>query len=161
MPAFTIGDIVRGTRGALLGGDLGIAVAGISIDSRSLGVGDAFFAIRGERLDGHGFLRDTVGRGAACLVIHSVPDDLPPGVPVVLVHPASGSGLEFTSQLFFDDGVIDKIHAQQPYAQKGQRTLRNAGDGIYQGGGDQLLLNLSGDAGSGYASTFDIGLQVA
>ena len=85
MPAFTIGDIVRGSGGALLGGDLGIAVAGISIDSRSLGVGEAFFAIRGERLDGHGFLRDAVGRGAACLVIHSVPDDLPPGVPVVLV----------------------------------------------------------------------------
>lgn len=85
MPAFTIEDIVRGTRGALLGGDLGIAVAGISIDSRSLGVGEAFFAIRSERLDGHGFLRDAVGRGAACLVIHTVPDDLPPGVPVVLV----------------------------------------------------------------------------
>ena len=85
MPAFTIGDIVRGSRGALIGGDLGIAVAGISIDSRSLGVGEAFFAIRGERLDGHGFLRDAVGRGAACLVIHSMPDDLPPGVPVVLV----------------------------------------------------------------------------
>jgi UDP-N-acetylmuramoyl-tripeptide--D-alanyl-D-alanine ligase len=85
MPAFTIGDIVRGTGGALLSGDLGIAVAGISMDSRSLGVGEAFFAIRGERLDGHGFHRDAVGRGAACLVIHSVPDDLPPGVPVVLV----------------------------------------------------------------------------
>jgi len=85
MPAFTIEDIVRGTRGALLGGDLGIAVGGISIDSRSLGVGEAFFAIRGERLDGHAFLRDAVGRGAACLVIHSVPDDLPPGVPIVLV----------------------------------------------------------------------------
>ena len=75
--------------------------------------------------------------------------------------PAFGSGLEFTSQLFFDDGDIDKIHANQPYAQKGQRTLRNAGDGVYQGGGDQLLLSLTGDAGGGYASTFDIGLQVA
>jgi len=85
MPVFTIEDIVRGTRGALLGGDLGIAVTGISIDSRSLGVGEVFFAVRGERLDGHAFLRDAVGRGAACLVIHSVPDDLPPGVPVVLV----------------------------------------------------------------------------
>ncbi len=85
MPAFTIEDIVRGTRGALLGGDLGIAVAGISIDTRSLEVGGAFFAIRGERLDGHAFLREAVGRGAACLVIHAVPDDLPPGVPVVLV----------------------------------------------------------------------------
>ena len=85
MPAFTIEDIVRGTRGALLGGDLGIAVAGISIDSRSLGVGEVFFAVRGERQDGHAFLLDAVGRGAACLVIHSVPDDLPPGVPIVLV----------------------------------------------------------------------------
>ena len=70
MPAFTIEDIVRGTRGALLGGDLGIAVGGISIDSRSLAVGEVFFAVRGERLDGHVFLRDAVGRGAACLVIH-------------------------------------------------------------------------------------------
>jgi UDP-N-acetylmuramoyl-tripeptide--D-alanyl-D-alanine ligase len=85
MPAFTIEDIVRGARGALLGGDLGIAVAGVSIDSRSLGVGEVFFAVRGERQDGHAFLRDAVGHGAACLVIHSVPDDLPPGVPVVLV----------------------------------------------------------------------------
>ena len=85
MPAFTIEDLVRGTGGALLGGDLGIAVTGVSIDSRSLAVGEAFFAIHGERLDGHAFLRDAVGRGAACLVIHAVPDELPPGVPVVLV----------------------------------------------------------------------------
>jgi protocatechuate 3,4-dioxygenase beta subunit len=73
----------------------------------------------------------------------------------------STSGLEFTSQLFFDDGLIDRIHSQQPYAQKGERTLRNGGDGIYRAGGDQLLLSVTGDAASGYASTFDIGLQVA
>lgn len=85
MPAFSVEDIVRGTGGALLGGDLGIAVSGVSIDSRSLGIGDAFFAIRGERLDGHAFLREAVGRGAACLVVDAVSDDLPPGVPVVLV----------------------------------------------------------------------------
>jgi protocatechuate 3,4-dioxygenase beta subunit len=74
---------------------------------------------------------------------------------------ASTSGLEFTSQLFFDDALIDTIHARQPYAQKGQRTLRNAGDGIYQGGGDQLLLSLTDAAGGAYASTFEIGLLVA
>ncbi len=85
MSAFTVEDIVRGTGGALLGGDLGIAVSGVSIDSRTLGIGEAFFAIRGERADGHAFLRDAVGRGAACLVVHAVSDDLPPGVPAVLV----------------------------------------------------------------------------
>jgi len=85
MPAFTVEEIVRGTRGALLAGDLGIAVSGASIDSRSLHVGEAFFAIHGERLDGHAFLRDAVGRGAGCLVVDTVPDELPAGVPLVLV----------------------------------------------------------------------------
>jgi UDP-N-acetylmuramoyl-tripeptide--D-alanyl-D-alanine ligase len=85
MPAFTVEEIVRGTRGALLAGDLGIAVSGVSIDSRSLQVGEAFFAIHGERLDGHAFLRDSVGRGAGCLVVDTVPDELPAGVPLVLV----------------------------------------------------------------------------
>ncbi|MCI0546658.1 MAG: UDP-N-acetylmuramoyl-tripeptide--D-alanyl-D-alanine ligase, partial [Candidatus Rokubacteria bacterium] len=85
MPAFTIEDVVRGTQGALVGGDLGVLVSGVSIDSRSLAVGEAFFAIHGHRLDGHAFLRDAVGRGAACLVVDALSDDLPPGVPVVLV----------------------------------------------------------------------------
>ena len=85
MAAFTVEDIVRGTRGALLSGDLGIAVSGMSIDSRTLNVGETFFAIRGDRLDGHAFLRDAVGRGAGCLVVDTVPDELPAGVPLVLV----------------------------------------------------------------------------
>ncbi len=41
---------------------------------------------------------------------------------------ASGLAYEFTSQLFFDDTITDKVHAQAPYASKGQRTLRNAGE---------------------------------
>ncbi|HET8577547.1 MAG TPA: UDP-N-acetylmuramoyl-tripeptide--D-alanyl-D-alanine ligase [Methylomirabilota bacterium] len=85
MPAFTVEDVVRGTQGALVGGDLGVPVSGVSIDSRTLGIGEAFFAIRGHHLDGHAYLRDAAARGAACLIVHSLPDDLPPSVPTVLV----------------------------------------------------------------------------
>ena len=70
---------------------------------------------------------------------------------------AAGAALEFTSQLFFDDAFTDQVHAQPPYSQKGQRTLRNSGDGIFRGGGDKLLLDV-GRSGSGYATAFDIGL---
>ena len=72
----------------------------------------------------------------------------------------ASKGLEFTSQLFFDDTVTDQVHTLQPYAQKGQRTLRNDGDGIYATGGDQLLLALTGDPTSGYSTTFEVGLQL-
>jgi len=85
MPAFTVQEVVRATHGALVGGDLGVPVTAVSIDSRTLRVGEAFFAIQGHRLDGHEFLAEAAARGASCVVVHHLPDDLPPGVPVVLV----------------------------------------------------------------------------
>ena len=69
------------------------------------------------------------------------------------------AGYEFTSQLYFDDAITDQVHAQAPYAAKGQRSIRNDGDGIYRNGGDQLTLKLAKDT-QGYGATFDIGLQM-
>jgi protocatechuate 3,4-dioxygenase beta subunit len=71
----------------------------------------------------------------------------------------TGSVYDFTSQLFFEDAITDTVLAQPPYAARGERTLRNGGDGIFQNGGDQLLLDLVPVA-EGYAATFDIGLQI-
>lgn len=70
----------------------------------------------------------------------------------------SSSAYEFTSQLFFDDSLTDQVHAQQPYAAKGQRTLRNSGDGIYNQGGSQLVLQVTQTSG-GYAGILDIALE--
>ncbi len=85
MPFFTVQEVVRAIHGALVGGDLGVPVTGVSIDSRTLSVGEAFFAIRGHHLDGHAFVRDAAARGASCLVVHHLPDEIPPDVPVILV----------------------------------------------------------------------------
>ena len=85
VPPFNVQEIVRATEGALVAGDLGVPVTGVSIDSRTLGVGEAFFAIRGERSDGQAYLADAAARGAACLVVESVPDDPPANVPLILV----------------------------------------------------------------------------
>ena len=71
----------------------------------------------------------------------------------------SGQSYEFTSQLYFDDSITDQVHLRSPYADKGQRTLKNAGDGIFNGGGDQLLLALT-ETSPGYAGSFNIGLQM-
>ena len=79
MAMFTVQEILRAAQGALVAGDLAVPVTGVSIDSRTLAVGDAFVAIRGHRLDGHAFLVDAAGRGAACLVVHTLSDDVPVG----------------------------------------------------------------------------------
>src|SRR5271165_2683095 len=42
---------------------------GYSIDSRTLQPGDLFFAVRGERLDGHDFVEAALARGAVAAVV--------------------------------------------------------------------------------------------
>jgi protocatechuate 3,4-dioxygenase beta subunit len=65
---------------------------------------------------------------------------------------------EFTSQLFFNDAFSDQVFAQAPYVKSGQRTL-NSRDGIFQGGGNAMLLDVE-DAGGTFTASFDIGMQI-
>ena len=70
----------------------------------------------------------------------------------------TGRREEFTSQLYFDDALTDKVHALAPYAQRGARRVRNERDGLYRYGGPQLVLAAK-EQGKGLAAAFDIGLQ--
>lgn len=68
MPLWTIGAFVEAAQGEgqnLTSSD----ITGVSIDSRSMGQGDAFFAIKGDRFDGHDFVGKALEVGAACAVV--------------------------------------------------------------------------------------------
>jgi protocatechuate 3,4-dioxygenase beta subunit len=72
-------------------------------------------------------------------------------------HDSSAQSVVFTSQVFFDDAVTDKVFTRQPYASRGQRNTLNSADGIYK---DELLLTLT-ESGKGYVGVFDIGMQMS
>src|SRR6202522_3807864 len=62
-----------------------LVASGYSIDSRTVGAGELFFAVRGDRLDGHDFVAGALERGAVAAVVSrarvaSMPD-------AVLAHP--------------------------------------------------------------------------
>jgi protocatechuate 3,4-dioxygenase beta subunit len=78
----------------------------------------------------------------------------------IRIRGADGEDYQFTSQFFFDETLTDQVHAQEPYASKGQRNTLNSTDNIFQSGGDQLLLSLQGDNASGYTGTMNIGLDL-
>jgi len=46
-----------------------LTVTGYSIDSRTVGAGELFFAVRGERLDGHNFIEAAFDRGAVAAIV--------------------------------------------------------------------------------------------
>ena len=50
-------------------GTLPAGITGISIDSRTVAPGEAFFAIKGDRVDGHDFASLAVANGASLLVV--------------------------------------------------------------------------------------------
>lgn len=72
----------------------------------------------------------------------------------------AGAAYEFTSQLFFDEGVTAQVYSQPPYAARGLADVPNAADGIFRNGGDQMVL-APAPAGGGYAARFDIALDLA
>jgi protocatechuate 3,4-dioxygenase beta subunit len=75
----------------------------------------------------------------------------------VRTNPTGTRGLEFTSQLFFDEALTDQVHAQAPYSQKGRRDTVVTSDSIFRSGGTTLLVPLSA-AGGGYAGTMYVGV---
>jgi UDP-N-acetylmuramoyl-tripeptide--D-alanyl-D-alanine ligase len=65
---WTVQEMVEAMEGRPLG-NLPEGVTGISIDSRTVGEGDAFFAIKGDKFDGHDFASAAIANGAALLVV--------------------------------------------------------------------------------------------
>lgn len=80
------GQLLRGGRGPIRGG---------AVDSRRVEPGNCFFALPGERTDGHRFVLDAAANGAAALVVARSPTEaelarlaeLPDGGPTVVVVP--------------------------------------------------------------------------
>ena len=65
----TLGDLGQAVGGRVVAGAAETLIDGFSIDSRSLSRGDLFFAIRGDRFDGHAYVADAIERGACGAVV--------------------------------------------------------------------------------------------
>lgn len=60
-------DLIASTGGEIIV-RAGEQFSGVSIDSRSIGAGELFFALRGERHDGHDYLADALRKGGGAVI---------------------------------------------------------------------------------------------
>jgi UDP-N-acetylmuramoyl-tripeptide--D-alanyl-D-alanine ligase len=81
----TAAEMAEAFGGELCAGAPATPMPTVSIDSRTIGAGALFVALRGPRFDGHAFVPAALARGAAGVVVSVVPPDLPDGVVVVRV----------------------------------------------------------------------------
>lgn len=82
-----------------------------------------------------------------------------PGRPVHIHFKIRKDNKDFTSQLFFDEAVTDKIALLKPYSEKSQRRTRNERDGIFRESNNQLMLNLT-ETTKGHKASFEIGIYL-
>ncbi len=77
---FCLADVADATGGAISRGGKLLAIDGVGTDSRELRPGQLFVALAGERFDGHAYLAQVAGQGAAAAVVRRG-TALPPGLP--------------------------------------------------------------------------------
>ena len=68
--AWTLDEILTATGGRLEGQPVATRFNEVMTDSSKVKTGSIFVALKGERFDGHRFVKDAVSRGAACLLVH-------------------------------------------------------------------------------------------
>ena len=66
----TLAEAMRVMEGQLVAGDPATRWSGAAVDSRRVSGQELFFALPGERTDGHRFVADALARGAAAAIVH-------------------------------------------------------------------------------------------
>jgi UDP-N-acetylmuramoyl-tripeptide--D-alanyl-D-alanine ligase len=110
-------DAMAAAMGAARAGALPAGVPGLSIDSRTVGRGEAFFAIAGENRDGHDFVAAALASGAGLAVVAAdrraaLPQDAPllvvPDVLAALVDLARAARARSPARVIAVTGSVGK-----------------------------------------------------
>ncbi|QDT38188.1 UDP-N-acetylmuramoyl-tripeptide--D-alanyl-D-alanine ligase [Stratiformator vulcanicus] len=139
MEPVTLQDVAQATGGVLVPGSAAsIEFSGVALDSKEVRIGEIFWAIRGERFDGHDFVHEAIANGARAIVA----EDLSFGfcsVPVLIVQHSRSALADFAGwyRRLIDAVVIgvtgsvgktttrELIHAALSVKQSGTRSPQN------------------------------------
>jgi protocatechuate 3,4-dioxygenase beta subunit len=155
---FTVSAYAAGTCSPLQDAQVDVwhcDAGGIYSDTQAFGTAGQNFLRGYQKTDANGVaMFTTIYPGwysGRCVHIH---------VKVRTFDTTSNTTTEATTQVFFDDSVTDSVcRTASPYKQRGVPDTANAADAFY-GNQTELLLNLRGDATSGYAASIGLGVQL-
>jgi UDP-N-acetylmuramoyl-L-alanyl-D-glutamate--2,6-diaminopimelate ligase len=90
----TLRDILYNVSIQAVHGNTDITVRKLDTDSRSIGSGDAFIAVKGVHTDGHGYIDKAISQGAAAIICETLPAELNSQVCYIQVsNSAAASGI--------------------------------------------------------------------
>ena len=96
-----LSDIIKDITVTTVKGSTDIDISDVDIDSRRVGVGHLFAAIRGTQTDGHQYIVKAITQGAAAILCEQLPEELSEGVSYV-VTPSTEEAIGFVATAFQD-----------------------------------------------------------
>ena len=80
-----LNELLRNIKNVALTGSDNVEITGVNIDSRRIGTGQLFVAMRGTQVDGHRFITKATEQGAAAVLCEELPEVLSEGVTYIKV----------------------------------------------------------------------------
>lgn len=95
-------ELLKNVKPLSIAGNAEVDITGVNIDSRRIGPGHLFVAIKGTQTDGHAYIGKAVELGAAAVLCETVPDERKEGVAYVTVE-STESAVGPVATLFYGD----------------------------------------------------------
>ena len=80
-----LSDILYGVRITAVNGDTGIAIDNVQIDSRKVGAGSLFVAVKGTLSDGHQFIQKAIEKGAIAIIAEELSEPVSDNITYIQV----------------------------------------------------------------------------
>ena len=97
-----LSELLKNIKPAAIVGNADVEVADVAIDSRRVGRGSLFVAMRGTQVDGHAFIPKAVEQGAVAVLCEELPEAKADGVTYVAV-PSTEDAVGPVSTLLYGD----------------------------------------------------------
>ncbi|MFQ5515480.1 MAG: UDP-N-acetylmuramoyl-L-alanyl-D-glutamate--2,6-diaminopimelate ligase [Myxococcota bacterium] len=104
--SFPLGELLRGLD-ARIEGDATTEISGVAYHSRRVIPGVLFVALRGSHVDGHDFLGEAIGAGAAALLVEDRPT--PRNVPAAVVRDTRAALAEVAARFYGNPGAALRL----------------------------------------------------
>ena len=97
----TVKELITQFKNTTVIGNDNVVVMHLTYDSRTIGEGSMFFAVKGTQVDGHQFIEDVINKGAAVIVCESLPQKIDETVTYIKVE-NSTEAMASIAAAFFD-----------------------------------------------------------
>ena len=80
-----LSDLLQTIQPVRIAGSTSMEITGVNIDSRLIGTGHLFMAMRGTQTDGHAYIPAAINKGAVAVLCEELPEELKAGITYIQV----------------------------------------------------------------------------